>query len=75
MKMETKNCKLTLKIVYTAKVIFKTRPNPSPTSTPTQSPTPSQTPTPIIACSIKMVNEYIDWTVPEGGGGPNYSGM
>jgi len=27
------------------------------------------------ACSIKMVNEYIDWNVPEGGGGPNYSGM
>jgi len=28
-----------------------------------------------IACSIKMLNEYINWTVPEGGGGPNYSGM
>eukprot|EP01016_Furgasonia_blochmanni_P001368 TRINITY_DN1051_c0_g1_i11.p1 TRINITY_DN1051_c0_g1~~TRINITY_DN1051_c0_g1_i11.p1 ORF type:complete len:609 (+),score=81.10 TRINITY_DN1051_c0_g1_i11:664-2490(+) len=26
-------------------------------------------------CSIKMVDEYIDWNVPEGGGGPNYSGM
>jgi len=59
--------------------------NPSPTPNPTQSPkpspspspspTPSPTPTPIIACSIKMINEYIDWTVPEGGGGPNYSGM
>jgi electron-transferring-flavoprotein dehydrogenase len=23
-------------------------------------------------CSIKMPYEYIDWTVPEGGGGPNY---
>ena len=22
-------------------------------------------------CSIKMVDEYIDWNVPEGGGGPN----
>lgn len=22
-------------------------------------------------CSIKMIGEYIDWTVPEGGGGPN----
>lgn len=22
-----------------------------------------------------MVDEYIDWNVPEGGGGPNYSGM
>jgi len=27
------------------------------------------------ACSIKMVDEYIDWNVPEGGGGPNYTGM
>lgn len=26
-------------------------------------------------CSIKMPLEYIDWNVPEGGGGPNYSGM
>ena len=26
-------------------------------------------------CSIKMPQEYIDWNVPEGGGGPNYSGM
>lgn len=26
-------------------------------------------------CSIKMPNEYVDWTVPEGGGGPAYSGM
>uniref|UniRef100_A0A7S3NLV6 Electron transfer flavoprotein-ubiquinone oxidoreductase n=1 Tax=Aureoumbra lagunensis TaxID=44058 RepID=A0A7S3NLV6_9STRA len=24
-------------------------------------------------CSIKMPYEYIDWTVPAGGGGPNYS--
>ena len=23
-------------------------------------------------CSIKMPYEYINWTVPEGGGGPNY---
>ncbi|OEU19936.1 hypothetical protein FRACYDRAFT_165491, partial [Fragilariopsis cylindrus CCMP1102] len=23
-------------------------------------------------CSIKMPDEYIDWTVPEGGGGPQY---
>jgi len=23
-------------------------------------------------CAIKMPYEYIDWTVPEGGGGPNY---
>ena len=28
MKMETKNCKLTLKIVYTAKVIFITQAQP-----------------------------------------------
>lgn len=27
------------------------------------------------ACSIKMVDEYIDWQVPEGGQGPNYVGM
>jgi len=27
------------------------------------------------ACSIKMPHEYIDWTVPEGGGGPAYSLM
>ncbi|KAM3140543.1 hypothetical protein pb186bvf_007355 [Paramecium bursaria] len=26
-------------------------------------------------CAIKMPKDYIDWTVPEGGGGPNYSGM
>lgn len=26
-------------------------------------------------CSIKMPREYINWTVPEGGGGPSYSGM
>ncbi|CAE7339926.1 etfdh [Symbiodinium sp. KB8] len=26
-------------------------------------------------CSIKMPQEYIDWTVPEGGGGPAYSHM
>ena len=26
-------------------------------------------------CSIKMPKEYINWTVPEGGGGPNYQGM
>lgn len=26
-------------------------------------------------CSIKMPDEYIDWTVPEGGGGPQYQGM
>ena len=26
-------------------------------------------------CSIKMPQEYIKWTVPEGGGGPAYSGM
>lgn len=26
-------------------------------------------------CSIKMPHEYIDWTVPEGGGGPNYQCM
>ena len=26
-------------------------------------------------CSIKMVDEYIDWNVPESGGGPAYSGM
>ena len=26
-------------------------------------------------CSIKMPNEYIDWTVPEGGGGPAYQVM
>ena len=24
-------------------------------------------------CSIKMVDEYIDWNVPEGGGGPKYT--
>jgi len=26
-------------------------------------------------CAIKTPQEYIDWNVPEGGGGPNYSGM
>lgn len=26
-------------------------------------------------CSIKMPGEYIDWTVPEGGGGPQYQVM
>ncbi|CAD7971782.1 unnamed protein product [Amoebophrya sp. A120] len=26
-------------------------------------------------CSIKTPNEYIRWTVPEGGGGPQYAGM
>lgn len=26
-------------------------------------------------CSIKTPNEFINWTVPEGGGGPNYSNM
>ena len=26
-------------------------------------------------CSIKMPSEYIDWTVPEGGGGPQYQTM
>ena len=26
-------------------------------------------------CSIKMPQEYIRWTVPEGGGGPSYAGM
>jgi electron-transferring-flavoprotein dehydrogenase len=26
-------------------------------------------------CSIKMPEEYIDWNVPEGSGGPSYSGM
>lgn len=26
-------------------------------------------------CSIKMPQEYIKWTVPEGGGGPNYQVM
>ena len=26
-------------------------------------------------CSIKMPNEYIEWTVPEGGGGPQYQVM
>jgi electron-transferring-flavoprotein dehydrogenase len=26
-------------------------------------------------CSIKMPEEYIKWTVPEGGGGPNYQVM
>lgn len=26
-------------------------------------------------CSIKMPEEYIKWTVPEGGGGPGYQVM
>lgn len=26
-------------------------------------------------CSIKMPSEYIDWTVPEGAGGPQYQVM
>jgi len=26
-------------------------------------------------CSIKTPSEYIEWTVPEGGGGPNYQVM
>jgi electron-transferring-flavoprotein dehydrogenase len=26
-------------------------------------------------CSIKMPNDYIDWTVPEGSGGPQYRNM
>jgi electron-transferring-flavoprotein dehydrogenase len=26
-------------------------------------------------CSIKMPHEYIQWTVPEGGGGPQYQVM
>jgi electron-transferring-flavoprotein dehydrogenase len=26
-------------------------------------------------CSVKTPNEFIRWTVPEGGGGPQYSGM
>jgi len=26
-------------------------------------------------CSIKAPKEFIEWTVPEGGGGPQYSGM
>eukprot|EP01048_Picozoa_sp_COSAG05_P017729 COSAG05_NODE_2470_length_3023_cov_2.592339_1_plen_71_part_10 len=26
-------------------------------------------------CSIKMPQEYIKWTVPEGGGGPMYEQM
>merc|ERR1719189_1655577 len=26
-------------------------------------------------CSIKTPQEFIDWTVPEGSGGPQYSGM
>ena len=26
-------------------------------------------------CSIKAPNEFIEWTVPEGGGGPQYSSM
>ncbi len=26
-------------------------------------------------CSIKMIDEYIDWNVPEGGQGPEYTSM
>jgi electron-transferring-flavoprotein dehydrogenase len=26
-------------------------------------------------CSIKTVDEWVKWTVPEGGGGPNYTVM
>ncbi len=26
-------------------------------------------------CSIKTPNQYINWTVPEGGGGPAYTNM
>jgi electron-transferring-flavoprotein dehydrogenase len=26
-------------------------------------------------CSIKAPKEYIEWTVPEGGGGPQFTGM
>jgi electron-transferring-flavoprotein dehydrogenase len=26
-------------------------------------------------CSIKMVDEYIDWNVPQGGEGPEYTSM
>lgn len=26
-------------------------------------------------CSIKMPSEYIEWTVPEGSGGPQYQVM
>jgi electron-transferring-flavoprotein dehydrogenase len=26
-------------------------------------------------CSIKMPHEYVEWTVPEGGGGPSYTAM
>jgi electron-transferring-flavoprotein dehydrogenase len=26
-------------------------------------------------CDIKDPNQNINWVVPEGGGGPNYSGM
>ena len=44
MKMETKNCKLTLKIVYTAKVIFITQPNPNPK--PNRKPNPKPNPNP-----------------------------
>jgi hypothetical protein len=28
-----------------------------------------------IGCSIKTPNEYINWSVPEGGGGPAYDNM
>lgn len=26
-------------------------------------------------CSIKMLDEYIDWNVPQGGEGPEYTSM
>ena len=26
-------------------------------------------------CSIKTPKEYINWCVPQGGGGPKYAGM
>lgn len=26
-------------------------------------------------CSIKMIDEYIDWNVPQGGEGPEYTSM
>lgn len=29
----------------------------------------------VCVCSIKMPKEYINWTVPEGGGGPAYTLM
>ena len=30
---------------------------------------------PLECCSIKMPGEYINWTCPEGGGGPQYQVM